>query len=113
MFRIFIYILKILNFSFTTPPAKIADFCHLPLHRGGVGGFFDMLSKKGPKGPFYSIRRTLDSPCQGEWENLLPSAPLPKENGKTSSPQAPLPKENGKTSSPRLPLPRGAVSEAD
>ena len=26
MFRIFIYILKILNFSFTTPPAKIADF---------------------------------------------------------------------------------------
>ncbi len=30
-------ILKVLDFSFTTPPAKIGDFCHLPLHRGGFG----------------------------------------------------------------------------
>ena len=33
------YILKVLDFLFTTPPAKIGDFCHLPLHRGGFGCF--------------------------------------------------------------------------
>ena len=35
MFRIFGYVLQIRDISFTTPPTKIKDFCHLPLHRGG------------------------------------------------------------------------------
>ena len=43
MFQILSYILQILNISFTTPPAKITDFCHLPLHKGGFGWFFDKL----------------------------------------------------------------------
>ena len=33
MFRIFGYVLQIRDVSFTTPPSKIKDFCHLPLHR--------------------------------------------------------------------------------
>ena len=41
MFQILSYILQILHFFFTTPPSKITDFCHLPLHRGGFGYFFD------------------------------------------------------------------------
>ena len=36
MFRIFGYVLQIRDVSFTTPPSKIIDFCHLPLHRGGL-----------------------------------------------------------------------------
>ena len=43
MFQLLSNILHILNFSFTTPPSKIRDFCHLPLHRGGFGWFFDRL----------------------------------------------------------------------
>ena len=49
MFQILSYILKIMNFSFTTPPSKIKDFCHLPLHRGGFGCFFDKLKKADPE----------------------------------------------------------------
>ena len=45
MFLILSYILQILNFSFTIPPSKITDFCHLPLHSGGFGCFFDSLKK--------------------------------------------------------------------
>ena len=44
MFQIFSYILKKTNFSVTTPPTKITDFCHLPLHRGGFGWFFHKLN---------------------------------------------------------------------
>ena len=49
MFQIFSYILEIFNVSFTTPPSKIKDFCHLPLHRGGFGWFFDKLKKSVPE----------------------------------------------------------------
>ena len=49
MFQIFSYILEIFNVSFTTPPSKIIDFCHLPLHRGGFGWFFDKLKKSVPE----------------------------------------------------------------
>ena len=44
MFQLLSYILQILNVSFTTPSAKIKDFCHLPLHRGGFGCFLDRLN---------------------------------------------------------------------
>ena len=43
MFGIISYVIQIRNVSFTTPPSKIIDFCHLPLHRGGFGWFFDKL----------------------------------------------------------------------
>ena len=49
VFQILSYILYILNFSFTTPPAKITDFCHLPLHRGGFGRFLDNQNRR-PQG---------------------------------------------------------------
>ena len=59
MFQIFSYILEIFNVSFTTPPSKIKDFCHLPLHRGGFGCFFDKLKqahaivRRGPVDRFH------------------------------------------------------------
>ena len=43
MFGIISYVMQIRNVSFTTPPSKIIDFCHLPLHRGGFGWFFHKL----------------------------------------------------------------------
>ena len=45
MFGIISYVMQIRNVSFTTPPSKIRDFFHLPLHRGGFGWFFDRLSR--------------------------------------------------------------------
>ena len=59
MFRIFGYVLQIRDVSFTTPPSKIKDFCHLPLHRGGFGCFFDKLKqahaivRRGPVDRFH------------------------------------------------------------
>ena len=56
MFRIFGYVLQIRDVSFTTPPSKIIDFCHLPLHRGGflwallVRGSLWLRHRKAPVG---------------------------------------------------------------